>query len=80
MWQSLAHAGKFGQAIASLGPVGFENVCRYGTAAELLLLANVANHTGDLSAADRARLALRRRFPQQDRHLTPPVGVQATRD
>jgi transmembrane sensor len=62
-WQPLARAGKYREAYAELGRLGFEEECKRASSDALGLLADVARKARAPRKAEHALLVLRRRFP-----------------
>jgi TolA-binding protein len=62
-WQTLARQNDYYAAFARASESGFEAECDRGTAADLLLLGDVARLAGNPSKASYAYRHLRRRFP-----------------
>lgn len=62
-WQTLAHAGRFADALAAARARGFAAECATGSESELRLLGDAARLAGDTHGAIHAFSTLRRRFP-----------------
>jgi TolA-binding protein len=61
-WQPLATAGKYNAALELAKQVGFTHECDQASAADVLLLGDVARLAGDVPRAQEAYRAVRRRF------------------
>lgn len=66
-WQTLAHAGKYKEAVELATEAGFDKVLGQASAQDLTLLGDAARFSGDSAKAVSAYSALRSRFPGGDR-------------
>jgi TolA-binding protein len=71
-WRRLAALDRYPEAFAAVDGARFDEECARADAASLLTLANVARLTAHTSHAERALLALRKRFP-----ATPSAAIAA---
>jgi transmembrane sensor len=62
-WRLAARAGDFADAYRSIGGGRFDDVCNHASAEDLLLLSDVARHSGAVGQAKAALQRLRARFP-----------------
>jgi transmembrane sensor len=63
-WQPLAASGKYNAALELAKQGGFTRECDHAAAADVVLLGDVARLAGDVSRAQEAYRAVRRRFPK----------------
>lgn len=61
-WQPLAASGKYNAALETAKQPGFTRECDHGTAADVVLLGDVARLAGDVTRAQEAYRAVRKRF------------------
>lgn len=65
-FRELARAGRYREALAASEREGFEQLCQSSSAADLMLLADVARLAGNAARARAAYERVRQRFPGQD--------------
>lgn len=66
-WRDLLRAGRHGEALDAADAAGFSGECASAAAADLVALGDAARYVGRLDRATEAYLAVRRRFPGDER-------------
>jgi transmembrane sensor len=62
-WRSLAASGRNSAALAAAKDLGLDSVLARSSAADLILLGDLARLAGDFEVAERCYMAVRKRFP-----------------